>query len=141
MSAKRRAGGPPKGAVIMVLVALLGLAGVFVATRPASADHPEPRGSTPAVMSPSAFAGYPRIQETYRMVAEIPHVIDGLFCYCECEDHSGHYSLLDCFRDEHGAGCDICMTEAQIAYRMTKEGRSLQEIRAEIDGLYDRHSH
>lgn len=136
MSAKRRAGGPPRGAVIMVLVALLGLVGVFVATRPASGEHPEPRGSMPAVMSSSAFAGYPRIQETYRMAAEIPHVLDGLHCYCECDDHSGHYSLLDCFRDEHGAGCDICLTEAQIAYRMTKEGRSLEEVRGEIDRLY-----
>lgn len=131
-----RASRPPKGAVIMVLVALLGLAGVFIATRPASGEHPEPRSERPAVMAASSFAGYDRIEETYRMAAEIPQVLDGLHCYCECNHHSGHYSLLDCFTTDHGAGCDICLTEAQVAYRMTKEGRSLDEIRAEIDALY-----
>ena len=136
MSTKSRGSRPPKGAVIMVVVALVGLAGVFLATRPASGEHPDPRPTPPSVLDAAAFAGYERIQETYTMAAAIPNVLDGLYCHCDCEHHSGHYSLLDCFTDDHGAGCDICLSEAQLAYRMTREGKSLDEIRAAIDALY-----
>jgi hypothetical protein len=72
----------------------------------------------------------------YRQVAEIPQVIDGLYCYCDCRYHADHYSLFDCFRDDHGAACDICLVQAELAYRMTQEGRTLQEIRATTDRLY-----
>jgi hypothetical protein len=132
---------PPRGALVLVGLAVLAVAVVFFISRPASA-HPQPRPDVAAdhVMEHSHFAGYPRVQETYRMAAAIPHVLDGLYCHCDCANHSGHYSLLDCFRDQHGAGCDICLTEAQLAYRMTQEGRSLDEIRAEVDRLYA-HAH
>jgi hypothetical protein len=102
--------------------------------------HPAPRADVNAAMivAPGRYVGYPRIAEVYRQVAAIPEVIDGLYCYCDCRYHADHYSLLDCFRDDHGAGCDICMTQAALAYRMTGEGRSLDEIRETTDRLYGR---
>lgn len=119
-----------------VVVLLLGLA----STREANAHHPDPRGDLTAasVESATRYAGYPRIAEVYEMAAQIPNVLDGLYCHCDCSKHSGHRSLLTCFQDDHGAGCDVCLTEAALAHRMTGEGRSLKEIRKAVDDLYRR---
>jgi hypothetical protein len=137
MAAGRNERRPPRGAIAIVVAALLVVAALAVLTRPASA-HPEPRTgiTSVAVADASRYQDLPRVAETYRMAAEIAAVLDGLHCYCECDKHSDHYSLLDCFRSDHGAACDICLTEAQLAYSMTKEGKSLDEIRDAIDALY-----
>ena len=121
---------------LAVVVLLLGLA----TTRTANAHHPDPRSELSAltVESSSRYASYPRIAEVYDMAAEIPHVLDGLYCHCDCSKHSNHRSLLTCFQDDHGAGCDVCLTEAALAHRMTNEGRSLKEIRQAVDDLYRR---
>lgn len=112
----------------------------FVITRDASAHHPDPRPTMTSadVKSASEYSRYPRVAGVYRQAREIPQVLDGLYCYCQCSEHSGHYSLLDCFRSDHGAGCDICLSEATLAYRMTQDGQTLDEIRGAIDQLYKR---
>ena len=104
----------------------------------AADHHPMPRAPELAadVVDASRYADYPRVAEVYEMSAAVPHVLDGLYCYCHCSEHSGHYSLLDCFSDDHGARCDVCMSEAVIAYRMTADGAGLDEIRAEVDRKY-----
>lgn len=119
-----------------VVVLLLGLA----TTRTANAHHPDPRAdvSVLTVESASRYASYPRIAEVYEMAAAIPQVLDGLYCHCDCSKHSGHRSLLTCFQDDHGAACDVCLTEAALAFNMTSEGRSLKEIRRAVDDLYRR---
>lgn len=100
--------------------------------------HPTPR--TPAAAGPVQnavrYAADPQIEQTYRMAAEIPSVLDGLFCYCECSANLGHYSLLECFQSDHAAGCDTCLGEAMLAYRMTREGASLAAVRTAIDRTY-----
>jgi hypothetical protein len=122
-----------------ITVLTLGL----MATRSANAHHPPPRsGLTAADVAPAErYAGYPRIAEVYRMVAQIPDVIDGIYCHCDCSKHSDHRSLLTCFQDDHGAACDVCLTEASLAFRMVGEGRSLREIRKAVDNLYRDHGH
>jgi hypothetical protein len=122
--------------LMAVAVVALGLATV----RGANDHHPTPRaGLTRAdVESPARYAAYPRIAEVYEMAAQIPEVLDGLYCYCDCSKHSDHRSLLTCFQDDHGAACDVCLTEAALAYRMTQDGRSLEEIRGAVDALYRR---
>jgi hypothetical protein len=117
-----------------VVVLLLGLA----STRQANAHHPEPRtGITSAeVQPPSRYADYPQVSAVYEMAAAVPEVLDGLYCHCDCSIHSEHRSLLTCFRDDHGAACDVCLAEASLAYKMTNEGRSLKEIRKAVDDLY-----
>jgi hypothetical protein len=124
---------------LAVVVLFLGLA----ATRTANAGHPAPRqGLTAADVAPAErYAAYPRIAEVYEMVAQIPHVIDGIYCHCDCSKHSDHRSLLTCFQDDHGAACDVCLTEAALAFRMVGEGRSLKEIRKAVDALYAGHGH
>lgn len=118
---------------------VLGLLIVWTVAASSSTHHPEPRADMDHthVVPAERYADFPRVAQTYAKVAEIPHVIDGIYCYCACSEHSGHHSLLDCFHDDHGAYCDICLSQADIAHRMhTGEGASLDEIRAAIDRLY-----
>lgn len=130
---------------------LYGLSGIFVllaaivivVNRAQASVHPKPRAEAKQIMleSPDRYPDLPQVAETYKMAADIRSTIDGLFCYCYCKG-GGHYSLLDCFRDDHGAGCDICLESVQIAHKMTQEGKSLDEIRAQIDTQFgEGHEH
>jgi hypothetical protein len=98
--------------------------------------HPTPRkGITAAnVLPASKLGGKEKAIEVYDMVREIPQVVDGIHCYCGCADLPDHYSLLTCYE---GGGmaqhCHICQGEGRLAYRLHKEGKSLDEIRAAID--------
>jgi hypothetical protein len=38
-----------------------------------------------------------------QVAREIPDTLDGLYCYCECDKHAGHRSLLSCYTDGHAA--------------------------------------
>ncbi len=125
--------------IITGSVALALLVVATVATRgDASGHHPSPRVASlaPPVVPAARYASNPRIRETYEMASVVPEVLDGVYCYCQCSQHSGHYSLRDCFAGDHAARCDICMNEAVTAYRMTQEGASLDMIRAQIDASY-----
>lgn len=98
--------------------------------------HPTPRRGIDAsrVVPRSALDDRPRVAEAFDMVREIPHVVDGIRCYCGCADLPESYSLLSCFE---GAGmaqsCHVCQAEARLAHRMHTDGKSLDEIRAAID--------
>lgn len=113
--------------------------GILLSSSSASGTrHPEPRPDITAetVIPASRYVEYARIRTVYAQAREIPEVLDGLYCHCDCSKHAGHRSLLTCFESDHGAACDICLTEAAIAHRMTMGGKSLEEIRAAIDALY-----
>lgn len=102
------------------------------------ARHPTPRPTAerPQVVSAARYASYPRVADAYRKAALVPGVLDGLYCYCDCSQHSGHYSLLECFTSDHAAQCDVCMSEGTIAYQMTMQGKRLAAIRAEVDRTF-----
>lgn len=119
-------------ALIVVSVA------VTLDERPHSPHHPEPRvaAERSTVVPSTRFAQYPRVAQTYELAAAVPMILDGIYCFCACSEHSGHYSLLDCFASDHAARCDVCMSEAVIAHQMTQNGASLDEIRREIDRTY-----
>lgn len=122
-------------------VTLTGLAiSTVVMLAGGASAHPTPRQGVTAeeVVPHGQYHGHPRIQSVYRQAGDIPEVLDGLHCYCECGSHSGHYSLLDCFKSDHGAGCDVCLTSAAIAFRMNQQGSSLQEIREAIDDYFQK---
>jgi hypothetical protein len=132
--------------VVRMVVIGLGLVAMMlglVATRSANAAHPKPRaGLTAADVAPAErYAAYPRVAEIYEMVAQIPGVIDGIYCHCDCSKHSDHRSLLTCFQDDHGAACDVCLTEAALAFKMVGEGKSLKQIRKAVDALYSHDGH
>jgi hypothetical protein len=120
-------------------VTAFALAGLAVGRGDAThTHHPGPRAASErtTVVPTARYASYPRVAETYEMAAAVPMILDGLHCFCECDEHSGHYSLLDCFNSDHAARCDVCMSEAVIAYRMHHDGASLDAIRAEVDRTY-----
>lgn len=138
----RRNGGGAARFRLLGLVGLFALAiGVVVVTgRGSRSHHPQPRqGVTAEDVVPAArYASYPRIAEVYRLASRIPEVLDGVYCYCQCSEHAGHYSLLDCFKSDHGANCDVCLSQAALAYRMTEDGEGLDAIRSATDRLFAR---
>ncbi len=124
---------------VWVLLGALVIAALYrFAVVPASgAEHPEPRpGLTSHIVAPDRFAQAPRVARAYKMAAAVPDVLDGLYCYCQCSKHAGHRSLLTCFESDHGASCDVCMDEVMVAYTMSQNGASLQQIRDAIDARY-----
>lgn len=124
---------------IWALLAVLALVVVWRLASPqdALAHHPEPQADVNAssVIDAARYAASPDVAATYAAAAGIPHILDGLYCHCDCSQHSGHRSLLTCFESDHGAACDICLAEARLAAQLNAQGRSLDEIRTAIDGL------
>jgi hypothetical protein len=89
---------------------------------------------------------HPSVEEAYRFALERPDVIDWMPCYCGCAGIE-HRSNLDCFFrrariagaavfEEHASYCDICIETALLAKRGIAGGRSLAEIRGEVDARY-----
>lgn len=126
--------------IVAVAAGALALVLVLVTSRSAGASHPQPREMAHAghVVPHEHYQTHPRVAEVYEQAAAIPGVLDGIYCYCACSEHSGHYSLLDCFASDHGARCDVCLSEASIAFQMSEGGAPLKQIRARIDDLYGR---
>lgn len=101
--------------------------------------HPSPRpGITAAkVLSAAQLGSAPQAIEYFDMVRQIPEVVDGIRCQCGCADLEGFYSLLSCYEEGGMASyCEICEGEGRMAFRLHKEGKSLDEIRASIDARY-----
>lgn len=84
----------------------------------------------PATLDPAKFKDE-SVRAAYQVAREIPAVLAQQPCYCYCQ-RIGHRGLLDCFRTEHAATCNVCLKEALLAGRMHKEGKSAEEIRAAI---------
>jgi hypothetical protein len=77
-----------------------------------------------------------RGRESYDAARAIPEVLDGVYCHCDCAERDGLYSLLSCFETEMPITCGFCLEEAQMAHRLAREGKSLDEIRAAIDAEF-----
>ena len=103
-------------------------------------DHPTPRpGITSAkvLTKDQLGAEHADAAPVFDMVREIPGVVDGIRCQCGCSALEGKYSLLSCYEAEGMAGhCQICQGEGRLAYRLHKQGKSLDEIRAAIDAKF-----
>ena len=87
-----------------------------------------------------------RVQEAYRSALERPDVIQWMPCSCGCAAMQ-HRSNLDCFlrsrmsvgavaHEEHASYCDVSVQTALLARQRIAEGRSLAEIRAEVDATF-----
>ena len=94
------------------------------------------RRETKMPLSPALFVG--KIETAYQVAQYTPEVLDQLYCYCHCDKHSGHRSLLSCYTDKHAANCDVCVNEALDAAQMMKQGYEMAEIRRRIDRKYSR---
>jgi len=107
--------------------------------RAARSDHPEPRADVTAadVLRVDQLAN-DRQREAYEIARKIPHILDGLFCHCDCHEVRGKRSLLECYHSDMAARCGICMGQARLAWRMHQDGKTLEEIRRQIDAQYGR---
>lgn len=138
--ASRKKGGsgrwPLVGSIGLLVAgaAVLGLA----LKGPDAGAHPAPReGITRQGLMPAArYDGHLRIQTVYQQAARVPAVLDGLYCYCGCGDHMGHRSLYTCFETDHAAACDVCLSQASQAYRLSQAGQSLDQIREAVDNTF-----
>ncbi|HTV60888.1 MAG TPA: CYCXC family (seleno)protein [Verrucomicrobiae bacterium] len=92
--------------------------------------HP-PASPLPATLDPSQFSD-PETRNIYALAAKVKALLYQMPCYCGCDKEAGHKSLLDCYRDMHASGCDLCKKEAVFAATESKKGRSPAQIRKEI---------
>lgn len=103
------------------------------------AYHAEPpKGPLPDTMDPSTFPD-PLNQNLYKMASDpkLKRVLYQEPCYCGCDKHAGHTSLLDCYVDKHGAGCNVCRKEMVYAHDQTLKGKTPAQIRQDIiDGKW-----
>ena len=98
--------------------------------------HPRPRaGITSArVLKPADLPDDTEVIKAFNMVREIPHIADGIFCYCGCDEMPEHYSLLSCYEgDGMAQAWVICQGEGKMVYELHKKGKTLEEIRSAID--------
>lgn len=79
-----------------------------------------------------------RAANAYQIAEEMPQTLDALYCYCKCKESPTlrHKTLLTCYTSDHAAKCGICMHEAEMASDLTKQGKSIPEIRAAVDAFY-----
>lgn len=129
--------------LVLGLSFFLSIAGAACASRQATERVKE----TPKVELPAYVASASsEVQDAYRYALDHPEMLQYNACYCSC-DRAGHTSVLDCFIseikadgsviwDSHGFGCHICVNIALDVERLSREGRSLTEIRSLIDESY-----
>ena len=99
---------------------------------PVPAYHKEvPDGPLPATMDPSLFDN-PTVKNAYSVAAGMKKTLYQQPCYCYCDRHEGHGSLLDCFVSNHTAGCGTCMKEVFYVYEQLHKGKNATQIREGI---------
>jgi hypothetical protein len=59
------------------------------------------RRETRPTLDPALFVR--KAAASHRVAREIPDVLDQLYCYCRCDKHLAHKSLLSCYTDGHAA--------------------------------------
>ena len=97
--------------------------------------HPEPRPGVTAdkILAPDLLKT-DKARKLYDQAREIPGVLDGIHCYCDChDDPMNHRSLLSCFESDQAAGCYACGAEARLVHELHGEGRTLADIRSAVD--------
>jgi Protein of unknown function with PCYCGC motif len=132
------------GGIILVLVALtLGLiprassqssgAAQTGNAEPVPAFHKAvPEGPLPETLAPALFDNV-TVRNAYSVAANVKKILYQQPCYCHCDVHEGHGSLLDCFVSNHTAGCGVCMKEVFYTYEQKHNGKTVAQIREGIE--------
>ena len=88
-------------------------------------------------------------QQAYQFAVANPDIIQHIPCYCGCGS-MGHTSNYSCYVesvdaagkvkfDGHALGCSICVDITQDAMRLSKQGKSPQDIKAYVDKTYSQY--
>lgn len=102
------------------------------AADPVPAFHAEPpKGELAETMSPELFS-QTIVQNAYAVAAKIKKTLYQQPCYCHCDKHKGHTSLLDCFASNHGSVCGTCIYEDFYSYEQSLKGKTAAQIREGI---------
>ncbi|MDR9854977.1 PCYCGC motif-containing (lipo)protein [Paenibacillus sp. VCA1] len=90
----------------------------------------------------------PMLKTAYSTAAGVKDMLSSIPCYCGCGESAGHKSNLNCFIkevnpddgsvvwDDHGTRCGVCVETAMTVSELSKQGKSLKEIRTIIDQTY-----
>lgn len=87
------------------------------------------------------------IQTIYQAAARHKELLENIPCYCGCGETANHTSSYDCFVhenkengsivwDDHGTKCGVCLEIAAQSIVEYQEGKSMKEIRSNIDDKY-----
>jgi bacterioferritin-associated ferredoxin len=87
------------------------------------------------------------IKIIYAAAAQHQEVLEHIPCYCGCGTSAGHKSSYNCFVhevyedgslewDDHGTRCGVCLEIAATAVMEYKDGKSIKEIRDDIDETF-----
>ncbi|GIN92910.1 hypothetical protein J22TS1_39610 [Siminovitchia terrae] len=97
---------------------------------------------------PEFLEGKPEdMQIVYQAAALNKELLEKMPCYCGCGESVGHKDNYDCFIhdnkdddrivwDDHGTKCIVCLEIAAQSISDYKNGKSIKEIRKEIDEKY-----
>jgi hypothetical protein len=96
----RRDGDPGRRRWLRAPLALAFL-GIFPGSRAIAEAAVAARRETRPTLDPARFVGKARV--SHQVARDIPDVLDQLYCYCACDKHLGHKSLLSCYTDGHAA--------------------------------------
>lgn len=123
-----------------------------IATEPLQrtrSHHGDPIEVVPAGQLPSFLLGKPTfVREAYQFAVNNQGILSNIPCYCGCGD-MGHESNLSCYLDKnhkgdgktlawvgHSAGCDVCLNITWDVIKGMAEGKSVREIRDQVDREY-----
>ena len=70
---------------------------------------------------PAALFSDARVQNAYRLAAQIPVTLNQLYCWCGCIER-GMRSNLECFETTHASVCEICLAGAEVAWALKQQG-------------------
>ena len=103
-----------------------------------------PLGDLPAEVQ----SGPATLREAYQFALANPDVLKQIPCYCGCGG-VGHTSNYSCYIkddtngkivfDQHAEGCSICVDITQDSMRLLKQGKSVAQIKAEVDKTYSQY--
>jgi hypothetical protein len=97
------------------------------------AFHSEvPKGPLPPTLLPSSFTDVV-VQNAYALAAKVRKLLYQQPCYCHCDRHEGHGSLLDCFAGTHASICETCIREGFYTYEQSRKGKTASQIRDGIE--------
>ncbi len=84
------------------------------------------------------------VQQAYQFAVANPDVMKGIPCYCGCGS-IGHTSNYSCYVnsdgtfDNHALGCSLCVNITQDVMRLSKEGKTVSQIKAYVDTTYSKY--
>jgi len=104
-----------------------------------------PMGDMPASVQSAPVT----VREAYQYAVANPDALKNVPCFCGCVS-AGHTSNYSCYVkevkpsgqvvfDTHALGCSLCVDIAQGVMKLSREGKSPQDIRTSIDQSFSQY--